>query len=202
MIAKIERNLLLMITRILLALTIVGTVMIGVVACSSATNSNALVPTATVSPTLSPSQAPHVGTSAPDFALDTLDGSRKVHLSDFHGKAILLIFWTSTCSTCVKELPAVQKFSEQQKAGGKQIVVLAIDMDRVGDFANVAALQERFGLTYPILVDDHFQARSSYKITNVPVAYFMDSQRVIRVIISGSLDNTESSREAERVEGK
>ncbi len=191
-----------MITRILLALTIVGTVMIGVIACSSATNSNTLVPTVVPSPTLSPIQAPHVGKPAPDFALDTLDGSRKVHLSDFHGKAVLLIFWASTCSICVKELPLVQKFSVQQKVAGKQIVVLAVDMDRVGDFVNVAALQEHLGLTYPILVDDHFQARSSYKITDVPVAYFIDSQHIIRAIVARSLNNTSLSHEAESVEGK
>ena len=191
-----------MTTRILLALTIVGTMMIGVVACSSATHSNAPAPTALPSPTLSPIQAPRVGEVAPDFALDTLDGSRKVHLSDFRGKAVLLIFWASTCSACVKELPVIQKFSVQQKMAGKQIVVLAVDIDRVGDFVNVTTLQGRLGLTYPILVDDHFQARSSYQITNVPVAYFIDSQHVIHSMISEPLNDASLHSGAESVKGK
>jgi cytochrome oxidase Cu insertion factor (SCO1/SenC/PrrC family) len=32
------------------------------------------------------------GTTAPDFSLTTLDG-RKVSLSDYRGKPVLLVFW-------------------------------------------------------------------------------------------------------------
>lgn len=190
-----------MIMRILLTLSIGGMMTTGMIGCSVATHSNVLAPTVIPSPAPSPLQALHVGKLAPDFALDTLDGSRKVHLSDFRGKAVLLIFWASTCADCVKELPVVQKFSVQQKVAGKQIVVLAVDIDKVSNFVNVATLQERFGLTYPILVDDHFQARSSYQIKNVPLAYFIDRQRTIRAIVPGSLDDTSLRSRAEGMEG-
>lgn len=201
-IANIERTLSLMIMRILIALVIAGIVGASATGCSSVTHSGALAPTTTSLPTSSSPQVPRVGKVAPDFALDTLDGSRKVHLSDFRGKAVLLIFWTSTCTACVKELPAIQRFSVQQRAGSKQMAVLAVDMDRVGDFVNVTTLQERFGLTYPILVDDHFQARSSYQITNIPVAFFIDRQHMIRTILSGALNDTSLRNAAANVEGE
>ena len=184
--------------RILLVLTIA--VIFSGVACSSAGQSKALTPTTLPSPTPSPLQAPRVGKTAPDFTLDTLDGSRKVHLSDFRGRAVLLLFWESTCSACVKELSVVQKFSVQQKVASKQIVVLAVDIDKVSDFVNVTALQARLGLTYPILVDDHFQARSSYQVANVPVTYFIDSQHVIRAIVQEPLDDTSLHKAVDSVE--
>lgn len=55
-------------------------------------------------------------------------------------------------------------------------------------------------LTYLILVDDHFQARSSYQITDVPKAYFLDHQHVIHSIVPGLLDDTVLNKEASSVE--
>ena len=80
------------------------------------------------------------------------------------------------------------------------MIVLAVDIDQVDDFVNVATLQQRFGLTYPILVDDHFQARTSYQITDVPLAYFLDRQHIIRSIVAGSLDETVLHKEASSVQ--
>ena len=198
-----ERILSLMITRILLVLAITGMLVIGAGGCSSATHSSAPAPTGT--PTLHPSltappRAPLVGDVAPNFALSTLDGTRIVQLSDFREQAVLLFFWAVTCSPCVKDLPVIQKFYVQQQAASKQIVVLGVDLDRVSDFVNVATVQQHMGLTYPILVDDHFQARSSYQITDVPLAYFLDRQHLIRSIVSGSLSETILLKEASSAE--
>lgn len=82
----------------------------------------------------------------------------------------------------------MQKFYAQQQAAHKDVVVLAIDTDRVGDFVKVSALQQQLGLTYPIVVDDHFQARMRYQVSDVPVAYFVDHQHVIRSVVSGPLN--------------
>jgi len=204
MIANVERILALMVTRILLTLAMVCIVAISMSGCSSAPHSGALASTGT--PTLRPSltppprRSPRVGDVAPDFALDTLDGTRKIHLSDFRGKPVLLLFWATTCSPCVKELPVIQQFFVQQQAAGKQMVVLGVDLDYVSNFVKVARLQQQLDLTYPILVDDHFQARSSYQITDVPIAYFIDRQHFIRSIVPGPLDNATLYKAASGVE--
>jgi len=88
----------------------------------------------------------------------------------------------------------------QQQAAGKQLIILGVDIDKVSDFVNVATLQHRLGLTYPILVDDHFQARTSYQVTDVPLAYFLDRQHVIRSIVPGSLDETILQKETSSLE--
>jgi len=199
-----ERILSPMVLRILLTLTIAGMVVIGTGGCSSASHPGTLAPTGTSalhsSPTPPLPGAPRVGDVAPDFALDTLDGTNIFHLSDFRGRPILLIFWAITCSPCVKEQPAIERFYMQQQAAGKQLIILGVDIDKVSDFVNVATLQHRLGLTYPILVDDHFQARTSYQITDVPLAYFLDRQHVIRSIVPGSLDETVLQKETSSVE--
>ena len=88
----------------------------------------------------------------------------------------------------------------KQQAAGKKIVVLGVDLDQVGDFVNVAIVQQHLDLTYPILVDDHFQARSSYHITDVPLAYFLDRQHLIRSIVPGPLSETILLKEASSIE--
>ena len=202
MIANAERILALMVMRILLILAMVCIVAISMAGCSSAPHSGALASTGTptLRPSLTPRRSPRVGDVAPDFALDTLDGTRKIHLSDFRGKPVLLLFWATTCSPCVKELPVIQQFFVHQQAAGKQMVVLGVDLDYVSNFVKVARLQQQLDLTYPILVDDHFQARSSYQITDVPIAYFIDRQHFIRSIVPGPLDNATLYKAASGVE--
>jgi len=56
------------------------------------------------------------GVQAPDFDLATLDG-RRVKLSDFRGKAVLLNFWATWCPPCKIEMPW---FEELQKQYGER----------------------------------------------------------------------------------
>lgn len=61
--------------------------------------------------------------TAPDFTLPDLDG-KKVSLSDFRGKWVVLDFWGSWCGWCVKGFPALK---EAYKKYGDKIVVIGID---------------------------------------------------------------------------
>jgi peroxiredoxin len=173
-------------TCVLLTLASTIMVIISTTGCSTASPSHTLAPTPTQTPAAP--RAPHVGDVAPDFTLDTLDGTRKVRLSDFTSQTVLLNFWAVTCSACVKEQSAIQRFALQQQAASKPMVVVGVDLDQVTNFVKVANLQQRPHLSYVILVDDHFQARSRYQISDIPVAYFLDSQHVIRTLVTGPLD--------------
>jgi thiol-disulfide isomerase/thioredoxin len=66
---------------------------------------------------------------APDFELSTLEG-RRVRLSDFRGKVVILNFWTTWCSACVGEIPALVAL---QKSRGDQLVILGVSLDLVPD---------------------------------------------------------------------
>ena len=57
---------------------------------------------------------------------DTPDGG-KLALADFSGKPLLLNFWATWCPPCVKEMPLLDRFAQEQRAAGWQVVGLAID---------------------------------------------------------------------------
>ena len=57
---------------------------------------------------------------------DTPDGG-KLALTDFSGKPLLMNFWATWCPPCVKEMPLLDRFAQEQRANGWQVVGLAID---------------------------------------------------------------------------
>jgi thiol-disulfide isomerase/thioredoxin len=66
---------------------------------------------------------------AADFELRTLEG-KPVRLSDFRGKVVLMNFWTTWCSACVGEMPALVAL---QKKHGAKLVILGVSLDYVPD---------------------------------------------------------------------
>jgi peroxiredoxin len=67
-----------------------------------------------------------VGQMAPDFELQTLDG-RKVKLSDFRGKAVVLNFWATWCQPCKVEMPWFIEFQNKYKSQGVEFVGVAME---------------------------------------------------------------------------
>ena len=57
------------------------------------------------------SRPPRIGTAAPEFTVQ--DADRKVTLSDFHGKVVLLNFWASWCTPCVEEMPSLVQLQQR-----------------------------------------------------------------------------------------
>src|ERR1017187_3775000 len=88
------------------------------------------------------------GLQAPDFDLPTLDG-RRVKLSDFRGKAVLLNFWATWCPPCKIEMPW---FVELQKQYGKDgLVVLGVAMDDT-EPPKIAEFAHEMGVNYQVLL--------------------------------------------------
>jgi peroxiredoxin len=87
-------------------------------------------------------------TLAPDFSLESLDGST-MRLSDLRGKAVLLNFWATWCGPCKIEMPWFVDFQSQYASQGLQIVGVAMDdasKEDIGKFA------KDMGVNYPILI--------------------------------------------------
>lgn len=67
-----------------------------------------------------------VGTHAPNFELPTPEG-KKVQLSDFKGKYVLIDFWASWCPDCRRISPNVEAIAKEYQ--GKDLAVLAVSFD-------------------------------------------------------------------------
>ncbi|MEW6161038.1 MAG: TlpA disulfide reductase family protein, partial [Verrucomicrobiota bacterium] len=66
---------------------------------------------------------------AGDFSLPDLDG-RRVRLSDYRGKVVVINFWTTWCTACLREMPEL--IALQKKSEG-QLAILGVSLDFVPD---------------------------------------------------------------------
>lgn len=96
---------------------------------------------------------------AADFALRDTEG-RLVRLSDHRGKVVLVNFWATWCVPCAAELPHLQRLYEAYGAQG--FVVLAISMDGPESVAEVVPRARRYGLTFPVLLDEETRVVAEY----------------------------------------
>jgi cytochrome c biogenesis protein CcmG/thiol:disulfide interchange protein DsbE len=91
-----------------------------------------------------------VGKTAPDFELSALDG-RRIRLSDFRGRVVLVNFWATWCAPCRVEMPWLTEFDARYRDRGLTVLGVSVDdggRERVEKFAR----ERRVG--YPILLNN------------------------------------------------
>ena len=64
-----------------------------------------------------------VGGTSPNFTTQDI-GGKKVSLSDFGGRPVLLSFWATWCTVCRDELPALQRLQDRYRAGGFEVLLV------------------------------------------------------------------------------
>ncbi len=111
------------------------------------------------------------GKRAPDFSLKTVDG-KKVSLSDYKGKAVLINFWATWCAPCKIEMPWLVALRTQYAGQGFEI--LGVNADDVGTpRAKLAKFGQEQGLNYPLLVGDDATSRKYGGVEFLPTSYFV-----------------------------
>ena len=112
------------------------------------------------------------GVPAPDFELASLDG-RKVKLSDYRGKAVLLNFWATWCSPCKVEMPWFVDL--QKKYGNDGLVVLGIAMDD-SDNSKIAQFASEMGVNYPVLLGTDKISEQYGNVQFLPTTFYIDRE--------------------------
>lgn len=125
---------------------------------------------------------------AGDFELRALDG-RKVRLSDFRGKVVLLNFWTTWCTACVGEIPELIAL---QKQHANDLVVLGVSLDLVPDDdgdhtpdpkevpGKVARTVQSRGINYPVFLDEQDEVGGRFNGGELPTTVIIDSEGNVR----------------------
>jgi len=96
--------------------------------------------------------------SAPNFTLRTLEGKR-VKLSDYEGKVVLLSFWATWCAPCKQELPVLQALADKHK---DDVQVLAVNIDDPKTVAEVRRFVADRKFTFPIPLDSDSKVLGKY----------------------------------------
>src|SRR5690348_18214259 len=110
------------------------------------------------------------GVPAPDFELNGLDG-KKIKLSDYKGKAVVLNFWATWCAPCKIEIPWFVELQKEYGPQGLQIVGVAMDDS---DKDDIQKFVKEMGVNYPILLGKEAVGDQYGGVNVLPTTYFID----------------------------
>ncbi len=126
-----------------------------------------------------------VGDLAPDFEVSTTDG-RRVRLSDFRGRPVVLNFFALWCGSCLAEMPQLK--AAQEERGLDTFAVLAINAgetrQRALDFVDFLKAPFTYGLDTDLVISD------AYRVYGLPASVFIDSKGVIQTVYAGATDRS------------
>jgi peroxiredoxin len=123
---------------------------------------------------------------APDFALKDLRGNT-VTLESFHGKVVVLNFWSKTCGPCLEEMPELAELTKIVR-DRPDVAVVAVSVDE-GPEDVKPTLQTVLREEPPFLVlfdPDSKVVGGKYGTRLYPETWFIDKHGVIRARFDGA----------------
>ena len=101
-------------------------------------------------------------------------------LASGHGRPTLVVFWASWCEPCIREAPALERFSRSAQGRGR---IVAVDWSDARSGAT--AFVRRYGWTFPTVRDDSGLVGNSYEIAVLPTTFVLDGSGRIRSALRG-----------------
>jgi thiol-disulfide isomerase/thioredoxin len=127
---------------------------------------------------------------APEFELPNLEG-KKVKLSSYRGKVVILNFWTKTCRPCLEEMPSLATLGKAL-APYPNVVLVTITTDESAQDARETLKSVLGGDGKPpfeVLIDAEANVvRDKYGTKLFPETWFIDQSGVIRARFDGPRD--------------
>ncbi|MBA3733082.1 redoxin domain-containing protein [Patescibacteria group bacterium] len=112
--------------------------------------------------------------SSPDGFINT--EGKPITISEFKGKRVVLLdIWTYSCINCVRTIPHLKELYEKYKDQGLVIIGL-----HTPEFAfekvqkNVEDAVKKYGIQYPVVLDNDFSTWNAYGNSYWPRTYLID----------------------------
>jgi thiol-disulfide isomerase/thioredoxin len=123
------------------------------------------------------------GRAAPNFELASLNGD-PIRLSSMRGRVVFLNFWATWCEPCKREMPAFQRFMQEQGKDGA--VILAINIgDKPEDILEF--LDDNNVSSIPILLDNDYVVQTAYSASLFPTTFVIDPAGIVQDMHLGEM---------------
>jgi peroxiredoxin len=111
--------------------------------------------------------------AAPDVSFATLTGE-KVSMQSLRGKVVMINFWATSCTTCVKEMPEMVQTYNKYKDKGLDFVAVAMSYDPPNYVLNYAQTRN---LPFKVALDTQGDVAKSFgDVKLTPTTYVIDKK--------------------------
>jgi len=133
---------------------------------------------------------------APDIVgiADYLNTTPEQLKEQMKGKVILYDIWTYSCINCIRTLPYITAWNEKYSDEGLLIIgIHSPEFEFEKDKKNVEFAIEKYGITYPVVMDNDWETWKAFENRYWPRKYVADHEGYIRYdhIGEGNYQETE-----------
>lgn len=110
---------------------------------------------------------------APEVTFTDLQGN-KLSTQDLRGKVVMVNFWATSCSTCVKEMPQMVETYKKYKDRGLEFVAVAMSYDPPNYVLNYSQTRQ---LPFKVALDTSGALAKSFgDVQMTPTTFVIDKQ--------------------------
>jgi DNA-binding beta-propeller fold protein YncE len=120
----------------------------------------------------------------PEYA-DWLNTDQSYQMSDFHGKFVLLDFWTYCCINCIHILPDLK---ELERKYSEELVVIGVHSPKFPgerETENIRQAILRYEIEHPVISDYQYSLWKQYGVRAWPTTVLIDPQGYVVSAYSG-----------------
>lgn len=115
---------------------------------------------------------------APEIVdIDGWINSKPLTLSSLRGKVVLIDFWTYSCINCIRTLPYLRDWYEKYHEKGLEIIgIHSPEFAFEQSYTNVEKAVKKFGILYPVALDNQFKTWRNYNNQYWPAHYLINKE--------------------------